>query len=221
MHHRTNSAVILLVLTATATGCASLPSPTGVTANGEPLSVQESTHSYTYRTKERVGEAVHRDSHGHRTGSSTIYVDRRHTGTYTEWSGYQGDAPVSDDDFFRLAKDQAAVDEIKSSRESGITLNRIGWGATLGGIGATGAGIALALTNRSEEKGLFDNPLAVGLSFGGAALWALGMYLVGAGTAKAEAKHPLEQKRAEEAAERYNKSLATPEPTPKEPEAQR
>ncbi len=207
MHTSTSCRILLTGLLIT-TGCASLPAPTGVTATGEPLSVQEETHTYTYRTKERVGEVVSRDSHGHRS-TSTIYADRRRTGHYKEWTGYQGSTAVSDDDLFRLAKDQAAMDEIQSSRESGVTLNRIGWVTTLLGVGATGTGIGLAVANSNEEHGFFDNPLAVGLSIGGAVLWGVGVYLVTHGAAKAEAKHPLEQKRAEEAVDRYNKSLPT------------
>ena len=92
------------------------PEPKAV-PNGEPLSIGEHTEKYRYTVKEKVGEVRHQDSHGRSTGKSTLYADRTKVGTLHTWNAYQGDEKISDDDLYRIAKDEEADREVRSMRE--------------------------------------------------------------------------------------------------------
>jgi hypothetical protein len=189
------------ILAATTTGCASIPEAKSQ-ANGEPLSVREKTQSYTYETKEKVGEVEHRSASGQRVGTSSVYVNRTHVGSYQVWSGYQGEAAVSDDDFYRISKDKKAADEVKSERESGVTLNRVGLGILAAGIASVAGGWAL----RSSEPNASNTLSSVGV-YGGGLLVPIGGIIAYMGLGKASDVHPLSQERAEAAASQYNRQL--------------
>ncbi len=180
-------------------GCASLPEPKAQ-PNGEPLTIREKTVHYTYQTKEKVGEVEHKDSTGRTLGKSDVYANRTHHGAYQVWSGYQGEQPVSDDDFYRIARDERATAEIKSSRELGVTLNRVGLGVVAAGVVSMATGFAL----RSSDG---SNALPNAMMYGGVFLVPVGGILTYIGLGKASSEHPLDQSRAEQAAIRYNSSL--------------
>jgi hypothetical protein len=191
----------LAVLSLAFFGCASIPEPKAQ-PNGEPLSVREKTHQYTYQTQEKIGEVQHHAANGQNLGTSAVYANRTHVGSYTVWSGFQGDAPVSDDDFYRIAKDKKATEEIKDTRESGVLMNRIGLGILAAGLVSVAGGFAL----RSDNP---DNKLPTYLTYGGAILVPVGGILTYIGIAKAGNPHPLEQERAEAAAQSYNAGLGS------------
>lgn len=183
------------------TGCASLPEPQ-VAPTGEPLSIDEQTKSYRYTVKEKVGSVSYRDSRGYQSKAS-VYADRAKVGHYQVWSSYQGNTKISDDDLFAIARDQAGADELKSSRENGVLMNRIGIGLAIVGILAAGTGVYFN-SQRSEGD---SGTLPLGLIIGGATGFGLGTYLTYAGKRQANAQHPLPQERAQQAADRYNASL--------------
>ncbi|MBL8610367.1 MAG: hypothetical protein JNL38_23725 [Myxococcales bacterium] len=198
--HRLAAAGLLLpLLLPPLAGCASLPEPKAQ-PTGEPLSVREKTVHYTYQTKEKVGEVEHKDSTGRSIGKSDVYANRTHHGSYQVWSGFQGNQPVSDDDFYRIAKDERASAEIKSSREFGVTLNRVGLGVLAAGVASAAAGFAL----RSSDG---SNTAPNILMYGGVFMVPVGGILAYLGAAKSGAEHPLDQGRAEQAASRYNSTL--------------
>jgi hypothetical protein len=116
------------------------------------------------------------------------------------WSGFQGNRPVSDDDFYRIAKDKQAAAEVQDSRESGVLMNRIGLGVLAAGVISVAGGFAL----RSDNP---DNKLPTYLSYGGLVLLPVGGILTYLGLGKASTPHPLEQERAEAAAQSYNAAL--------------
>lgn len=194
-------APILLTASYALMGCATLPEPR-TQATGEPLSVRSKTETYTYQTQEKVGEVQHRSASGHALGTSTVYANRTHVGSYQVWSGYQGSTPVTDDDFYRIAKDKAAQDEVESSREAGVLLNRLGLGVLALGAVALGGGVVL--------RGDTSSNLPSSLLYGGSILLPVGGVLAYLGLGKATNPHPLEQDRAQAAAQAYNASLETP-----------
>lgn len=184
------------------TGCASLPEPQ-VAPTGEPLNVDSETKTYTYTTKEKVGEIRHRDSHGRSAGTSTVYADKKRTGSYTVWGTYQGETKISDDDFFRIARDEAASKEIRESRERGVLKNRIGWAVLAAGMAAAGTGLGLLQGAKDGD----NTNVQQGLLYGGIVGFSIGTWLIYDGKSQASAEHPLSQERAERAAENYNQTL--------------
>jgi hypothetical protein len=199
------SRLVGLALVLFATGCASLPEPQPI-ATGEPLSVREQTKTYTYTAKEKVGTVDHRDANGNTVGSSTVYADKKKVGEYTVWGSYQGDTRISDDELFAIAKDDDASREVRSSRERGVWMSRIGIGMAVVGALALGAGLYRFNTQKEGE----DSPLTTGLMLGGGAGLSIGSVLSYFGSDKVKAEHPLEQSRAEAAADRYNRTLPAP-----------
>jgi hypothetical protein len=193
--------LILLAVTATTTGCASLPEPQ-LAPNGEPLATEGRTRTYSYTVKERVGEVHHRDSRGN-TSRSTVYADKKKIGHSYEWSSYQGDNKISDDDLYHIANDQAAEQEVRDYRSTGVLMNRIGLGVTAAGIIALATGILIYSQQREDA----DRTLPSALGIGGGLSLSAGMYLIYSGLSKTKEKHPLPQERADAAADRYNATL--------------
>jgi hypothetical protein len=188
-----------LVSLLASTGCASIPQPVAQ-PNGEPLSIREKTQTYTYNTQEKVGEVQHRASDGRNLGTSAVYVNRTHVGSYQVWKGYQGDAPISDDDFYRISKDKSAISEVESSRSTGVTLNRVGLGILAAGLVSMVGGYAL----RSQNP---DSGLPTPLIYGGVLAVPVGGLLTYMGLGMAQSEHPLSQERAAAAADNYNRGL--------------
>lgn len=186
-----------------ASGCASLPEPVAA-PNGQPLSVREHTETGSYTVKEKVGEVEHKDESGRNIGKSDVYQNKTKTFQYQVWNSYQGDDKISDDDLYRIAKDEKAEREVKDSRENGVLLNRLGIGGFILGAVAAGAGYALM---SQTESGQSPSPVASGLLYGGLITVSAGGILTYLGLAKAKSEHPLEQNRAEQAARNYNKEL--------------
>jgi hypothetical protein len=198
----TTFAAVGLVLFAS--GCASLPEPQAV-ATGEPLEVRSKTETYTYNVKKKIGEVEHKDSRGRNAGKSTLYANQKRVGHYEVWGAYQGDAKISDDDLYRIAKDETAAREATESRSRGVLMNHIGLGLAAAGIAAVAGGLALY----SQQKEGADSTLSSGLVLGGGAGFCIGSYLIYGGLSKANAEHPLGQERAQQAAERYNSGLGS------------
>lgn len=194
--------VALLGFALIATGCASLPEPQPI-VTGEPLEIREKTKTYTYTSKEKVGTVEHRDSHGHRS-TSTVYANKKKVGSYTVWSAYQGDTRISDDELFKIAKDEEASREIRESRERGLLVQRLGIGLAVAGALALGTGLVMY----SQQKEGSESPVASGLAMGGGIGLSVGMVMSYFGSGKVSAEHPLEQERAEQAADRYNQTLS-------------
>lgn len=197
-------AVFVLV----ASGCASLPEPRA-TASGEPLDVREHTERVEYTVKEKVGEIQHKDKQGFNAGKSTVYANRTRTARYQVWSAYQGETPISDDDLYRIAKDEAADREVRGSRESGVLMNRIGLGLLAVGVLAAAGGIAL----KSQAQDSDSTTVPQVLLYAGIGTASLGAFLTWTGLGKAKAEHPLDQDRASRAADAYNNGLTARRPS--------
>jgi hypothetical protein len=192
-----------LAALAFASGCASLPEPVAV-PTGEPLSVREHTETAHYTVKEKVGEVKYRDSKGY-SRTDSVYANRKKTSHYQVWSAYQGDAKISDDDLYRIAKDEEAAREVQEKRESGVRLNRIGLGTML--VGAIVAGTGYALMSQAKEG---DNTTPFqGMLYGGMVGVSIGTVLTYMGISKTHVEHPLDQSRATRAADNYNNGMTT------------
>ncbi|MBK9258611.1 MAG: hypothetical protein IPM54_02120 [Polyangiaceae bacterium] len=192
-------------------GCASLPK-TGIESTGEPLNVEVRTETHTYTTQAKVGEVVSRDSSGRVIGTSEVYENR--TGTYdvTRWQVFQGDTPIDDQDFFRIGGDIASAKEIAASRQSGVTMNKVGIGLLIGGGALALAGIILgpALTT-TDSNGIETSPSWTPyLMTGGLLTVSVGGVLTWIGIAKVKREHPIDDPaRANAVAKKYNASLGS------------
>lgn len=221
--HRVSRASVVLLgaFVSSAWGCAHLPK-TGAEATGEPLAVDFRTETHTYQTQAKVGEVVNRDSSGRVVGTSEVYENR--TGQYDvqRWQVFQGETPIDDQDFFRIGGDLATAKEIAASRQSGMTMNRVGIGMMIGGGALAVAGFALAsiLTKTDPNTGLTTTPgwAYPAASLGGITV-AVGGVLTFVGLAKVKREHPVEDpQRANAVAKKYNKSIGTASAAPADEE---
>jgi hypothetical protein len=213
--------VVSGVLISSALGCATLPK-TGAEVSGEPLNVEMRTETHTYTTQAKVGEVVHRDSSGRSVGTSEVYENR--TGSYDvqRWQVFQGDTPIDDQDFFRIGGDIDTAKEIAATRQSGVTMNKVGVGMLIGGGALALAGIFLgpALTTK-DANGFESSPKWTPyLMTGGLIAVSVGGVLTFMGIAKVKKEHPIDDaQRANAVAKKYNKSLgAAPAPAEEEEE---
>jgi hypothetical protein len=211
-YHRVSGASLVLLgaLASSAWGCAHLPK-TGAETTGEPLNVEFRTETHTYTTQAKVGEVVNRDSSGRVVGTSEVFENR--TGSYDvqRWQVFQGETPIDDQDFFRIGGDEATAKEIAASRQSGMTMNRVGIGMMIGGGVLAVGGFALAslLTKTDSTTGVTSTP---GWAYPAASIGmvtvSVGGILTFIGLAKVKREHPIEDpQRANAVAKKYNKSL--------------
>jgi len=201
-------------------GCAHLPK-TGAESTGEPLNVEVKTETRTYVTQAKVGEVVSRDSSGRVIGTSEVYENRVGQYDVTRWQAFQGDAPLDDQDFYRIAGDEKTAKEIAEMRQSGVSLNHagavvlaIGGALALTGIVLSGTG-ALSSTDSNGITTSSPAPTYM-LSFGmvGASVGGVLMFY---GAAKAKREHPIDDpERADRVARRYNKTLGAATATTEE-----
>jgi len=201
--------VVAGVLVSSVWGCASLPK-TGIEATGEPLNVEMRTETHTYTTQAKVGEVVHRDSSGRAVGTSEVYENR--TGSYDvqRWQVFQGDTPIDDQDFFRIGGDIDSAKEIAASRQSGVTMNKVGVGLLIGGGALALAGLFLgpALATK-DANGIETSPgWTPYVMTGGLIAVSVGGIMTFMGIAKVKREHPIDDApRANAVAKKYNKSL--------------
>jgi hypothetical protein len=193
---------LLIFVLAVNAGCATLPR-TGTQATGEALSVQSHQETATWVEKTKVGEVENRDADGNLIGTSDVYQNQTRSADYTVWNGAQGQTVVDDQDFFQIAGDDAAADEIRSYRESGVTINRIG--LVIGGVGLAGAvgGYGLALVGGNDTKSIGYAGATVGVL---TALVGVGIAYWGKGRTNADL-HLFDIGRARSAAQAYNTKL--------------
>jgi hypothetical protein len=192
-----------VILLAFASGCASLPAPAAA-PNGQPLSVREHTETAHYTVKEKIGEVEHKNDKGEKIGTSEVYQNRLQTVHYQVWNSYQGDTKISDDDLYRISKDEKAARDVQSGRETGVLLNRIGIGTFIAGAAAAGAGYYMVTQVKEGDSPVVPSALL----YGGLITASVGGLLAYLGLHKANVEHPLDQTRAMQAADNYNRGLA-------------
>jgi hypothetical protein len=172
---------------------------TGVRATGQMLDVQTEAEHFSYQQKTKVGEVQYRDRTGRSAGSANVYETNVVHGTKIHWRPTQGGAVIDDQDFFRIAGDNASAREIEDYRSTGTILNLVGWGLTLGGAGGIAA--TSAFMDETQGTGRKLAGVATGMLILGALQVYAGWYRMRADT------HPVELGKAREAARRYNETL--------------
>ena len=193
----------LVLLVPTLAGCFAFPSAkspkTGAVATGEPLAVVDDVKVWTTTEKEKVGETVHKDSSGNTIGTSDTYQEKTKVHSMKVWYPVQGNAQLPDEDFFRIAGDQQALDETLEMRENGKKWNRRGKITMIaGGVGFI--------------AGLFV-PHTLGrtlLMTGGGLAVSGGWYMSYWGAKQMDPEqHAVDRSIAERAARQYNERLGT------------
>ncbi len=194
----------LFLLTTTliaSTGCMAVPSAKapkgGAVATGEPLAVVDDVKVWTTTSKEKVGEAVHKDADGNKVGSTDVYAEKTHVHTQKVWYLVQGPEQIPDEDFFRIAGDDQAVAATLQMRKDARRQNR-------NGKIAMGAGLVSMIAGFFVPQPIIRTVLLIGggLSVSGGWYWAY------AGAKKMEPEsHAVQRSMAERAARQYNQQL--------------
>jgi hypothetical protein len=192
--------VSLAVLTALSTAACIMPGKSvhsGAVATGQPLAVVDDVKVWTETHKEKVGETEYKDADGNLVGTGAVYADKTETHAMKIWYPVQGTEQLSDEDFFRIAGDQAALDQTLSMRKSGETWHKRGLYAMVGG------GVAVV------ASWFIDNAAAKTVLGVGGGLTVLGGYYAswwGASQMNPET-HAVDRSVADQAAQRYNAGL--------------
>ncbi len=113
-----------------------------------------------------------------------------------DWNGYrQGVEPIDEQDFYRIAGDREAADDIRAYRDHGVWENRIGMVLALIGVGAL---VAFAADDDPSAREVAV-PLILTLPVGG--------ITAAIGSARTSKERIEPEWRAEEAAARYDAHL--------------
>jgi len=134
-----------LVALIAAVGCAN--PATGIASNGGDLRVRYATGTGTYVSNDVVGTYVHRDANGNEIGSTDHVEARAHSYQWNNWGYYQGRDEIDEHDFYRLAGDREASDEIAQFRASAIRRIKIS-----APIAIVAAAVFLVLTSTGQKQ---------------------------------------------------------------------
>jgi hypothetical protein len=192
---------IAILVSVVATGCMLLPDAKppkgGAVATGAPLAVVDDVKVWTTQEKEKVGETVYTDASGNTIGKGETYKDTTKVHTMKVWYPVQGTEQLSDEDFFRIAGDQAALDATKQARDKAIDWNKKGKYTLAGGVAAMIAGY------------LIPNPtVQYVLLVGGGLAVSGGWYLAYWGAKQMEPEaHAVDRSVADRAAQQYNQGI--------------
>jgi hypothetical protein len=166
-------------------------------STGEPLAVVDDVKVWTTTYKEKVAEAEYRDSSGNKIGTAAVYEDRTQVHTAPIWYPVQGRAQLADEDFFRIAGDEAALKETLDMRANGRKWRKRGM-ITLGVsiVGLIGSYFV-------------PNPgVRVGLTLGATLGFAGGYYMTYWGAHQLNPEtHAVDRSIADRAARQYNQNL--------------
>jgi hypothetical protein len=191
---------IALVLCVALTGCifpdAKSPA-TGAVATGEQLNVVDDVKVWTTTSKEKVGETTYKDSTGAVVGTSDTYAEKTHVHAMKVWYPVQGTEQLADEDFFRIANDQKALDATLDMRADGKKWNRRGKITMIAGGVAFIAGIFV------------PNTIGRTVLMGGGGLAVSGGWYMSYWGAKQmdPENHAVDRSIAERAARSYNQQL--------------
>lgn len=182
-------------------GCMVLPSAqapkTGAVGTGEELAVVDDVKVWVTKHQEKVGEAVHKDENGRKIGSTDVMVEKETVHTQKVWYVVQGPERLSDEDFFRIAGEEKALEETLALRAKGKKWNR-------NGKITMGVGVVAMI-------GGYFVPNTLGrtvLSLGGSVAVGTGWYMAYWGAKQMEPEsHAVDRSIAERAARGYNQQL--------------
>jgi hypothetical protein len=177
-----------IVLASCLAACAANPA-TGVAASGRPLRVQYSTGTGTYVSQDQTGVDVETSSSGNEKVTEH-YTAVEHTFQWNDLKYFQGRQELDEQDYFRIAGDDAAVRQIRDTRSSASLKMKIG--APLMVIGLA-AGLVLGSVGNPSQK-------AIG-SLGGTLVGGGGALVFYWGHKEMTNRHHLPGSRAEELAD--------------------
>ena len=195
-------ALVLVAASISLTGCLmpkSGPSAGAAVPTGEPLAVVDDVKVWTTTYQEKVAEAEYRDSAGNKIGTASVYEDRTQVHTAPIWYPVQGKAQLADEDFFKIAGDQASYDETMKMRESGRKWRKRGM-ITLGAsiVGLIGSYFVPNPTGR------------LALTLGSTLGFGAGYYMTYWGAHQLNPEtHAVDRSVASRAATQYNQQLGT------------
>jgi hypothetical protein len=217
----TRSIAPVLAMAALSMGCASLPK-TGAQDSGQALYVDVTSENVQYVAKVKTGDVVHKDASGNVIGTSEAYEDKMMSYNITRWAAFQGEDKLDDEDFFRIAGDNQAADQIHNYRAAGVSMNRIGWIMAAVGGGVILGGIVLYATVKKTEQTTEYDPVTMmnktvdtkvanhvpGLyvTLAGVLVGGIGVSVAIAGKGRTTREHPIDDpRRAKRDERRYNK----------------
>jgi hypothetical protein len=197
------SCFILATAASALGGCFILPDAkapkTGAVATGEQLAVVDDVKTWTTTSKEKVGEAVVTDANGNTVGKVDQYQEKTQVHSMKVWYPFQGNEQLSDEDFFRLTSDQAAIDATAKLRDDGKRWNRNGKYTMIGGaIGMVAGMVVMEAASSAATVGELLVS-AGGLAVGG------GWYMAYHGQQLMQPEtHAVDRSEAERDANQYN-----------------
>lgn len=202
MRPSTLALFLSMTFTAALGGCFVLPdakSPaTGAVATGEPLNIVDDVKVWTTTHKEKVGETVYKDNSGNTIGTADTYQEKTQVHSMQVWYPVQGGAQLADEDFFRIAGDQAALGETEKMRLKAKKWNRRGKYMIVGG--AVGLVAGYFVPNTIGRTLLITGGSLTMSSGWGLAYWGARQM--------APEHHAVDRSIAERAARSYNQQLA-------------
>lgn len=193
--------LLLVVLAASLPACMIFPDAqrpkTSAVATGEPVAVVDDVKVWTTTSKEKVGETVYKDSSGQTMATADTYEEKTQVHSMKIWYPVQGNAQLSDEEFFKITGDQAALDETLSLRASGKKWNTRGK-ITLG-VGAVGFIASFFIPNTIGKTATM---------VGGGLAMTGGWYMMYWGAKQMDPEsHAVDRSIAERAARNYNQQL--------------
>jgi hypothetical protein len=201
-----NGPMYVVILSSLLGGCFIVPDAsrprTGAVATGEPLAVVDDVKTWTTTSKEKVGESVVKDENGNTLGTVESYQDKTTVHSMKVWYPFQGNEQLSDEDFFRIAADQRAIDDTEKARQNAIKWNTRGK-YTLG-AGVVGFVGGLVLGYAAPSVGVVAPLVELGGGLAMSAGWTMAYY--GARQMQPEV-HAVDRSMAERDAMQYNQNL--------------
>src|SRR5262249_11990538 len=143
---------------------------------------------------------------------SEAYEDRLMSATITTWACFQGEDKLDDEDFFRIAGDTQAAEDIHNGRDRAVAVNRAGWvvlgvGVAVGILGGVLAATVKTTDNTDPMHPVTSaSPVGRYVLTGGILAALIGGSLAFYGNAAAKREHPLDDpRRAKRDERKYNK----------------
>jgi len=170
-------------------GCAANPA-TGVASNGGPLRIRYATGTGSYVSNDVVGTDVHRDAQGNEVGSTDHVQAVQHSYQWNEWKYFQARDELDEQDFYRVAGDVQASDEVGRIRATAALKMKIGMPIMIAGVVA-----GLVLTSVGSSRG--DSSLASLGYYGGSLVGAVGGLVWYWGDTEMKNRHHMPMSRAD------------------------
>jgi hypothetical protein len=185
---------IAMLCVAALAACATNPA-TGVASNGHRLKIKYEDGTGSYVSNDVVSEDAIVDSNGNDTGMKVEHrQDVTHSYHWSQWGYYQGKDGLDEQDYYRIAGDQAAADEIARIRAGAETKVKIGLPLAIVGYVATA--VVGGYGTSQQNTGI-----AYLGYYGGGAVALLGTWLAARGYITLGDKHLLPMQRADDSAD--------------------